>query len=75
MIRQTEDEIRSISSEYDDCEIIATRIGSKWIVDLLITDYVIIRMRSVRNKDRLFGSLDAVIKACDGMADKLIINI
>jgi hypothetical protein len=75
MIRQTEDEMRAISKNHDNCVIQAIKDDSKWIADLVIPNYATIRMRSARLNCRKFGNIDSLIKACDGMASKIEINI
>ena len=75
MIRQTEDEMRSISKSHNDCIILATKDGPKWIADLVIPNYATIRMRSARLKCRKFGNIDSLMKACEGMAGKIEINL
>ncbi len=75
MIRQTEEEMKAIAAMHENKHIVAVSMGSKWVVDLVIPNYATIRMRSARKQSREFGNIASLIKACGGMADKLVINL
>ena len=75
MIRQTQEEMKKIALLHDDKQIVATRNGKRWVVDLVIQNYATVRMKSARQQSREFASIESLMKACDGMADKLVINL
>ena len=75
MIRQTQEDMKSIALLHDDKQIVATHNGKKWVADLVIPNYAIIRMRSDRKQSREFANIESLMKACEGMADKLVINL
>ena len=53
--------------------LLIIQCGTKWRVKLEVKDYITITLKSARKQFREFGNVEAALKECGNLSDKILI--
>lgn len=54
-------------------QLLIVQCGTKWRVKLEVKGYITITLKSARKQFREFGNVEAALKECSSLSDKILI--